>query len=122
MKRFVAACLLLLASALPAAAQTYYDIDVDLPQFPEMEPIPDSPVYWAPGVDSNYFFYDGAFWDYHHDLWHWSAWYHGPWTVVDPVHVAAYVLWVPVRFHPRPAPHFRGPPPDRPPHWAQHWG
>ncbi len=122
MKRFVAACLLLLASALPAAAQTYYDIDVDLPQFPEMEPIPESPVYWAPGVDSNYFFYDGAFWDYHHDLWHWSAWYNGPWTVVDPVYVPTYVLWVPVRYYHRPSPHFRGVHPDRPPHWAQHWG
>ena len=122
MKRLVAAFLLLASSAFPVAAQTYYDIDVDLPQFPEMEPIPESPVYWAPAVDSKYFFYDGAFWDYHHDLWHWSAWYNGPWTVVDPVYVPTYVLWVPVRYYHRPAPHFRGVHPDRPPHWAQLWG
>src|SRR6185436_13295883 len=122
LKARLAAVLLLLAAALPAVAQTYYDIDVDLPQFPEMEPIPDSPVYWAPAVDSNYFFYDGVFWDYHHDLWHWSAWYNGPWMVVDPVYVPTYVLWVPVRYYHKPAHHFAGVHPDKPPRWGQHWG
>lgn len=122
MKRFMLALFLCVAAAMPVAAQTYYDIDVDLPQFPEMEPIPGSPVYWAPAVDSNYFFHDGVFWDYHHDLWHWSAWYNGPWTVADPIYVPTYVLWVPVRYYHKPAPHFRGAHPDRPPHWAQHWG
>ena len=122
MKRFLLAVLLFVASVLPAAAQTYYDIDVDLPQFPEMEPVPDSPVYWAPGVNSNYFFYDGVFWDYHHDLWHWSAWYNGPWMVADPIYVPTYVLWVPVRFYHKPAHHFHGVHPDKPPRWGQHWG
>src|SRR5205809_1421469 len=56
MKRLLAALLLFAASALPAAAQSYSDIDVDLPAFPEMQPVPNSPVYWPPGVDSNYFF------------------------------------------------------------------
>jgi hypothetical protein len=122
MKRLLAALLLIAATVMPAAAQTYSDIDVDLPYFPEMQPIPDSPVYWAPGVDSNYFFYDGLFWDYHHDLWHWSAWYNGPWMVADPVYVPTYVLWVPVRYYHKPAHHFHGIHPDKPPRWGQHWG
>jgi hypothetical protein len=75
-------------SICPAAAQEYYDIDVDLPQYPEMQPIPDSPVYYAPQVDSNYFFYDGQYWDYYNDRWYTSAWYNGPWAYVDPIYVA----------------------------------
>jgi len=122
MKRFLAAFLLFAASALPAAAQSYTDIDVDLPMFPEMQPVPDSPVYWAPGVDSNYFFYDGLFWDYFHDLWHWSAWYNGPWMVADPVYVPTYVLWVPIRYYRKPTPYIAAGNPNRPPRWSEFWG
>src|SRR5262249_29145432 len=64
MKRILLAALLFLSSIFPVAAQEYYDIDVDLPQYPEMLPVPDSPVYYAPSVDSNYFYYDGQYWDY----------------------------------------------------------
>jgi hypothetical protein len=122
MKRLLAAFLLVAASALPAAAQSYSDIDVDLPAFPEMQPVPNSPVYWAPGVDSNYFFYDGLFWDFNHDLWHWSAWYNGPWSVADPIYVPTYVLWVPIVYYRKPPHYFRGWKPDRPPRWGEHWG
>jgi hypothetical protein len=122
MKRLLPALLLLLATALPAAAQTYNDIDVDLPAYPEMQPIPDSPVYWAPNVESNYFFYDGLYWDYYNDAWYSSAWYNGPWTFVDPVYVPTYVLWVPIRFYRRPPHYFRGWAVNRPPRWGEHWG
>ena len=122
MKRFALAVLLLVASILPAAAQTYYDIDVDLPAYPEMQPVPDSPVYYAPNVDSNYFFYDGLYWDYYNDGWYSSPWYNGPWAYVDPVYVPTYVLWVPIRFYRRPPPYFRGWHPNRPPRWSDHWG
>jgi hypothetical protein len=108
--------------ALPAAAQSYYDIDVDLPAYPDMQPVPDSPVYYAPSVDSNYFFYDGLYWDYYNDGWYSSAWYNGPWSYVDPIYVPTYVLWVPVRFFHRPPAFFRGWNPARPPRWGQHWG
>jgi hypothetical protein len=116
------ACLIFAAWLLPAAAQAYSDIDVDLPSFPEMQPVPNSPVYWAPAVDSNYFFYDGLFWDFHHDLWHWSTWYNGPWVVADPIYVPTYVLWVPARYYRRPPHYFHGGKPDRPPRWGEHWG
>ena len=85
MTRALFAILFFLACAFPAAAQEYYDVGVDLPQYPEMLPIPDSPVYYAPAVDSNYFYYDGNYWDYASDGWYTSPWYNGPWTYVDPV-------------------------------------
>lgn len=122
MKLFLAAFLLLLASALPAAAQSYYDIGLEVPTYPEMEPVPDSPVYYAPGVDSNYFFYDGLYWDFYGDNWYSSAWYNGPWAYVDPVYVPTYVLWVPIHYYRRPPAYFRGWHPGRPPRWTERWG
>jgi hypothetical protein len=122
MKRLLAAALLLLAAAFPAAAQEYYDIDVDIPEYPEMQPIPDSPVYYAPMVDSNYFFYDGLYWDYYNDGWYSSPWYNGPWAFVDPIYVPTYVLWVPIRYYRKPPHHWHGWNVHRPPRWSQHWG
>jgi hypothetical protein len=122
MKRLVLAILLLAASAFPVAAQEYRDIDVDLPEYPEMVPVPDSPVYYAPNVDSNYFFYDGLYWDYYNDGWYSSAWYNGPWAFVDPIYVPTYVLWVPIRYYRRAPAYFRGWRNDRPPRWGERWG
>jgi hypothetical protein len=122
MKRLLAAAALLLAAAFPAAAQEYRDIDVDVPEYPEMQPIPDSPVYYAPTLDSNYFFYDGLYWDYYNDAWYSSAWYNGPWTYVDPIYVPTYVLWVPIRYYRRPPQYWRGWNAARPPRWSEHWG
>ena len=122
MKRLTLALLLLLAMALPAAAQEYYDIDVDLPAYPDMQQVPESPVYYAPYVDSNYFFYDGLYWDFCNDAWYSSPWYNGPWTLVDPVYVPTYVLWVPIRFYHRPPDYFRSWNVHRPPLWGQRWG
>ena len=122
MKRLLLAWILLAVSIFPSAAQEYFDIDVDLPQYPEMQPIPDSPVYYAPQVDSNYFFYDGQYWDYYNDRWYTSAWYNGPWAYVDPVYVPTYVLWVPISYYRRPPYYFRHWRHDRPPRWGEHWG
>jgi len=122
MKTLILGAALFFSSILPAAAQSYYDIDVDLPAYPEMQPIPESPVYYAPDVDSNYFFYDGMYWDYYNDGWYTSPWYNGPWEYVDPVYVPTYVLWVPIRFYRRPPAYFRGWNYNRPPRWAERWG
>jgi hypothetical protein len=122
MKKLLAAAALLLASVFPASAQEYVDLDVDVREYPEMVPVPDSPVYYAPGVDSNYFFYDGLYWDYYNDRWYSSAWYNGPWTYVDPVYVPTYVLWVPIRYYHRPSHYWRGWNVNRSPRWADHWG
>ena len=122
MKRFALAALLFLASTFPAVAQEYYDIDVDLPEYPQMAPVPDSPVYYAPEVDSNYFFYDGLYWDYYNDAWYSSPWYNGPWSVVDPIYVPTYLLWVPIRFYRHAPAYWRGWRADRAPRWGERWG
>ena len=122
MKKLFAALALFAAAILPASAQEYYDIDVDVQEYPEMQPIPDSPVYYAPTVDSNYFFYDGLYWDYYGERWYASPWYNGPWSWVDPVYVPTYVLWVPIAYYRKPHHHWTHWRRDRPPRWGDHWG
>ena len=122
MKRIAIALFLFAAAALPAMAQDYYDVDVNLPEYPDMQPVPDSPVYYAPGVDSNYFYYDGLYWDFYNDGWYSSAWYNGPWSYVDPVYVPTYILWVPIGYYHHQPGYWRGWAGSRPPHWGEHWG
>jgi hypothetical protein len=42
-------------------------IGINLPVYPELVPVPGYPVYYAPGMNSNYFFYDGMYWVYQGD-------------------------------------------------------
>jgi hypothetical protein len=97
-------------------------IGINLPVYPQMARVPGYPVYYAPGVDSNYFFYDGMYWVYQGDNWYASSWYNGPWALVGPEAVPVYVLRVPVRYYRRPPPYFRGWHRDAPPRWGEHWG
>jgi hypothetical protein len=97
-------------------------IGFNLPAYPQLVPVPGYPVYYAPGIDWNYFFYDGMYWLYQDDNWYVSAWYNGPWDLVDPMAVPVYVLRIPVRYYRRPPVYFRGWRPDAPPRWDQHWG
>ncbi len=122
MKHLLAAAALLLASIFPASAQEYYDIDVDVPEYPEMVPVADSPVYYAPGVASNYFFYDGLYWDFYNDGWSSSPWYNGPWSIIDPIYVPTYILWVPIRYYRHPPSYWRGWNAQRAPRWGERWG
>jgi hypothetical protein len=98
------------------------DLDIDVPEYPEMAPVPDYPVYYAPQVNSNYFFYDGLYWVYWEDNWYMSSWYKGPWQLVAPVEVPLFVLRVPLRYYRRPPVYFHGWREDAPPRWGLHWG
>jgi hypothetical protein len=73
-------------------------------------------------LNSNFFFYDGMYWVYQGDNWYASSWYNGPWSIVAPQVVPAYVLRVPVRYYRAPPPYFRGWQSNAPPRWDQHWG
>ena len=42
-------------------------------------PVPGYPVYYAPGLVSNYFFNDGMYWVYQDDNRYASSWHNGPW-------------------------------------------
>ncbi|WP_298267309.1 hypothetical protein [Geobacter sp.] len=97
-------------------------IGINLPLFPELVPVPGYPVYYAPRVDANYFFYDGMYWVFLDDGWYASYWYNGPWWLVEPDVVPLFILRIPVRYYRYPPPYFRGWRRDAPPHWGQHWG
>ena len=126
--------LLLAAAALaagPASAAAEWSIGiqvpgisigVNVPRYPQLVPVPGFPVYYAPEVRSNFFFYDGVYWVYQGDRWYASTWYNGPWGAVSPDAVPWSVLRVPVRYYRSPPPHFRGWQREAPPRWEEHWG
>jgi hypothetical protein len=97
-------------------------IGINIPSYPQLVRVPNYPVYYAPGLNANFFFYDGLYWIYESDNWYSSSWYNGPWAVVEPLYVPVYVLRVPVRYYREPPPYFRGWRPDAPPRWGDHWG
>lgn len=97
-------------------------IGINLPVYPRLVRIPDYPVYYAPHVEANYFFYEGMYWVLVGDDWYASYWYNGPWSPVARVHLPAFILRIPVRYYRRPPPYFHGWRADAPPHWGEHWG
>ena len=97
-------------------------IGINLPAYPHLVLIPGYPVYYAPGLQVNYFFYDGYYWVFQDGNWYASAWYNGPWAYVEPLYVPVFILRIPVRYYPHPPAFFRGWRQDAPPHWAEHWG
>ena len=74
-------------------------IGINMPLYPQLVPVPGYPVYYAPQLDSNFFFYDGMYWVYQRDNWYTSSWYNGPWGQVTPQSVPLYVLRIPVRYY-----------------------
>jgi hypothetical protein len=120
---------LVVGSITPATAQVNVgiwlpgvSIGINLPVYPQLVAVPGYPVYYAPQMNSNYFFYDGMYWVYQSDNWYASAWYNGPWGRIGPEAVPVFLLRVPVRYYRAPPPYFRGWQADRPPRWDEHWG
>jgi hypothetical protein len=105
------------AAELPAA-----DIGVDVASYPQMDQVPGYPVYYAPGMNSNYFFYDGMYWVYQRDNWYASTWYNGPWGYVAPEVVPLFILRVPVQYYRQPPAYFHGWQANAAPQWGVHWG
>ncbi len=97
-------------------------IGINLPLYPELARVPGYPVYYAPRLEANYFFYDGMYWVYQDDYWYASSWYNGPWALVEPYYVPLYILRIPVRYYRQPPVYFREWQSSAPPRWGQHWG
>ena len=97
-------------------------IGINLPVYPQLVLVPGYPVYYAPQVNSNYFFYDGMYWVYQQDSWYASSWYNGPWGLVSENVVPLFILRIPVRYYRRPPAYFRGWSSDAAPRWGDHWG
>ena len=115
---------ILLCSITSATAQVSFGLSIGInqPAYPELVPVPGYPVYYAPQVDSNYFFYDGMYWVYEQDNWYMSPWYNGPWDLMAPEAVPLFVLRIPVRYYRRRPAYFQGWSSDAPPRWGEHWG
>jgi hypothetical protein len=131
MRTLLIALWMLLGAVTSAAAQVSVgigigmpgvSIGINLPAYPQLVRVPGYPVYYAPQMNSNYFFYDGLYWVYQRDNWYASSWYNGPWGLVGPEAVPLYVLRVPVRYYRQPPAYFRGWRSDAPPRWDEHWG
>jgi hypothetical protein len=120
---------MLLCSITSAAAQVSVGIGLpgvsigfSVPVYPQLVRVPNYPVYYAPQMNSNYFFYDGMYWVYEGDNWYASSWYNGPWALVAPEVVPLFILRVPVRYYRHPPAYFHAWRSDAPPRWGEHWG
>jgi hypothetical protein len=129
MKRLIVALGLALAGIAPASAQVTMgfssgpvSIGINVPVYPQLVPVPGYPVYYAPGVGTNFFFYDGLYWVFNNGGWYQSSWYNGPWYGVPPDAVPVFLLRVPVRYYRYPPAFFHGWSVNAAPHWDQHWG
>jgi hypothetical protein len=80
--------LVLLCSVSSAVAQVSVgigllsvSIGINIPSFPALAVVPGYPVYYAPRLDANLFFYDGVYWVYQQDNWYASTFTtdHGGW-------------------------------------------
>ncbi len=124
-KALIVLCLMF-GLAIPAAAQVSIQIGlpevsigINLTSYPQFVRVPGYPVYYAPRLRSNYFFYDGLYWVYRNDNWYASYWYNGPWGLVSPAAVPVYVLRIPVRYYRARPSHFSGWRVDAPPRWGE---
>jgi len=116
------AVVMLFCSFTSALAEVNVSIGVNVPVYPRLVPVPGYPVYYAPNINSNYFFYDGMYCVFVDDNWYASTWYNGPWELVAPDFVPLFILRVPVRYYRHPPYYFRTWYANGPPRWGEHWG
>jgi len=121
--------MMLLIPGITAQAQVsisiglpHLNIGINVPVMPQLVQVPDSPAYYAPGMATNFFFYDGMYWVFKDDNWYASSWYNGPWAAVHPEAVPDFVLRIPVGYYRRPPRYFQGWQRDTAPRWGDHWG
>jgi hypothetical protein len=89
------------------------DIHIDLGGPPALVIEPGTPVYYAPAVPFNYFFYGGRYYVFAHEGWFAASSYNGPWIVVPVKKVPKPILEVPVEYYKVLPGHWKthGPPP-----------
>jgi hypothetical protein len=98
------------------------DIGIRLPRDPRLVIIPDTPVYYAPNVDANYFRYGKDYWVFKDGQWYVARKSRGPWSRVEHERVPTPILRVPVRYY-RDAPQdWRDHAPHHPPRWEPQYG
>ena len=118
----VVAVAALVGSAGAGHAGVNVDLGIHLGTPPIFEPVPASPVEYAPAVGINLFSYGGEFFVFSNGGWYVSAGHSGPWAQLPPQYVPRPILAVPVRYYherPREWAHWRH---EAPPRWSPSWG
>jgi len=121
MKRIVLASMLAVAGAClvipaPVRATSFslgmrtdnVHLGIRIGEEPRLVVVPGTPVYEAPALQYNYFYYNGGYYLYRGGDWFWATSYNGPWTVISIAQVPRPILRVP-------AEHYR----ERPAHWKR---
>ncbi len=121
MKLIRCTLLLLLALAAAPAPADEVHVGIEISAYPQLVLVPGFPVYYAPEVRANYFFYDGDFWLFD-EHWYRSPWYDGPWERVERDDVPDVILQIPIRYYVAPPAFFFGWSIVAAPHWGEHWG
>lgn len=118
----LAGCLMVLATSFnpgTSAANTGIQLDIHIGAPPQLVVVPGTPVYYAPAVPHNYFFYGGQYYLFQNGAWYLAPAYNGPWAPIAVEYVPRPILAVPVPYYKAPPGHWKkhGPPP-----WAPAWG
>ncbi len=74
---------------------------------PRLVVVPGSPVYYAPAVPVDLFFYGGRYYRRYRDAWFSAAYYDGPWHHVAYARVPGSLMAVPGRYYKIPPGHWR---------------
>lgn len=94
------AVLVLTAAAVPAAAGVNVNVNIGPPAVvvsepPEMVVVPESMVYFAPGVSVDLLFFEGFWWTPKEGRWFRARAHNGPWTIVGPRYVPREIVRLP---------------------------
>lgn len=113
----VAAAAGLLPGGATASTDVHIGIQIGAP--PQLVVVPGTPVYYAPALPHNYFYYGGQYYLFSNDTWYFAPTYNGPWAAIAVEFVPRPILAVPVPYYKAPPGHWKrhGPPP-----WAPAWG
>jgi hypothetical protein len=113
-----AAAAMLVTTTLATAQDVKIDIGIGVPPIvlttpPSLVVVPGTPVYYAPDVSANLFFYKGRYYTVANGVWSMAPAYGGPWAVIQIGQVPAPVVAVPVEYYKIPPGQLKkhGPPP-----------
>jgi len=115
--RMLVACALGLVFPALVTAQVNIDINIGTPSLPpppvvlvsppRLVVIPQTPVFYAPDVPYNYFFYGKKYYVFHEGAWFAARSHQGPWQFIAVEKVPRPLLGVPVAYYKIPPGHLK---------------
>ena len=90
-----------------------------IPAAPAVVCIPDTPVYYAPDVGIDIFFYSGHWYRPYRGYWYRATYYNGPWAYLPPQRVPAVLVHLPANNYNVPPGHQRIPYGQLKKHWKR---